>query len=345
MISDIEKRSVIKFLLLRKIEPDEIMRQLSEAYGEEAPSRSTTYKWIKEFKCGRTNVHDEERSGRPREIGEEKLEKLKNIVRNERKATKEQLANALNVSYGTVHNMLHTLGVRKLCSRFVPYFLNADMCEKRLQCCQENLNIHAEIGARFLDNIVTEDETPLSLYIPEDRRSSKEWKLPGEVSSRKLRSGFSQRREVMMTIFWDSRGVVHTDFADKATKINGEYYARVVEEARKKRRKPYGQTLFLLHDNAPVHKSAVAQAAVQRSDFVELSHPPYSPDLAPRDCFLFCHLKKHLKGKRFADKEEVMQAATSFLSEKPADWYKSAFSDLVRRWNVCVENDGGYVEK
>jgi [histone H3]-lysine36 N-dimethyltransferase SETMAR len=86
-----------------------------------------------------------------------------------------------------------------------------------------------------------------------------------------------------MTIFWDSRGPVHMDFADKANKLNGEYYTNVVEAARKKRRKPYGQTLFLLHDNAPIHKSAVAWTAVEQNDFVELSHPPYSPDLAPSD--------------------------------------------------------------
>lgn len=79
MITNVEKRSVIKFLVLRKIEPDEIIRQLSEAYSEQAPSRSTTYKWIKEFKCGRTNVVDDERCGRPCEIGDDKFEKLKKL--------------------------------------------------------------------------------------------------------------------------------------------------------------------------------------------------------------------------------------------------------------------------
>jgi len=134
------------------------------------------------------------------------------------------------------------------------------------------------------------------------------------------------------------------DFADKATKLNREYYANVVEAARKKRRKPYGQTLFVLHDNEPIHKCAVARTAVERNDFVELSHPPYSPDLAPSDFFLFCQLKKHLKGKIFHDKEELMQETSSFLSQKPPDWYENAFSELLRRWTVFAENEGGYVE-
>ena len=35
------------------------------------------------------------------------------------------------------------------------------------------------------------------------------------------------------------------------------------------------------------------------------SHPPYSPDLAPCDFFLFPRMKRDLKGKRFQNVEEV----------------------------------------
>jgi hypothetical protein len=34
-------------------------------------------------------------------------------------------------------------------------------------------------------------------------------------------------------------------------------------------------------------------------------HPPYSPDLAPCDFFLFPRLKSSLKGKRFQDVAEI----------------------------------------
>ena len=67
-----------------------MMIQLKEAYGEDAPARSTLYKWLKEFKGGRTNVADGERSGRPQEIGDDKVEKLKEIVVSEGNATKNR---------------------------------------------------------------------------------------------------------------------------------------------------------------------------------------------------------------------------------------------------------------
>ena len=54
----------------------------------------------------------------------------------------------------------------------------------------------------------------------------------------------------------------------------------------KKRRGKLAAGVLLLHDNAPVHKSRVAQAAIHKCKFEQLNHPPYSPDLAPNDYYL-----------------------------------------------------------
>jgi hypothetical protein len=54
--------------------------------------------------------------------------------------------------------------------------------------------------------------------------------------------------------------------------------------------------MFLQHDNARPHTSAATSAAVDSSRFVVVPHPPYSPDLASSDFWLFRALKKHLKG-------------------------------------------------
>ena len=45
-------------------------------------------------------------------------------------------------------------------------------------------------------------------------------------------------------------------------------------------------------DNAPAHKSVVAILGVVRDcGFEMVDHPPYSPDLAPSDCFLSPKMK------------------------------------------------------
>ena len=63
--------------------------------------------------------------------------------------------------------------------------------------------------------------------------------------------------------------------------------------------------MLLLHDNAPAHRSVIAQQTIRDCGFIQLGHPAYSPDLAPSDYYLFRHLKKYLRGIRFEDDEAV----------------------------------------
>ena len=165
----VQYRSVIRFLVLRNFDSKTIIQELQAAYNNDVPSQATIYFWIQQFKHGRTSVEDE--------IGEGHLDKLKKVVSEGRRITKNLLAERLNVSYGSTHSILEQLGIRKLCSRFVPRFLSAEMMDARLECCQHNLELYDRLGDNLLKNIITQDETPLSLYMPDDRRASKEWKL------------------------------------------------------------------------------------------------------------------------------------------------------------------------
>ena len=60
------------------------------------------------------------------------MERSKTIVSEERRITKQHLSDCLNVSYESVLNMLKSLGLRKLSSRFVPCFRSADICDRRI---------------------------------------------------------------------------------------------------------------------------------------------------------------------------------------------------------------------
>jgi hypothetical protein len=75
-----------------------------------------------------------------------------------------------------------------------------------------------------------------------------------------------------------------------------------------------------------------------------LDHPPYSPDLAPRDFHLFLHPKKHLAGKKFDGDDEVQEVMTWFIGQA-ADCYDAGKMELVPRLNKCLDSSGDYVEK
>ena len=342
MFSAVEIRSVIRFLVLKNYSTANITEELRSVYRDECPSQRTIYSWVAQFKHGRTSVFDEACTGRPTEIPKTKTDELKRIIQSDRRITTRTLADKLNVSKGSLGTLMQNVGVRKLCSRFVPRFLTADMCQTRIQCCTKNLEVYEELGERLIRNIVTMDETPLSLYIPQSKQESREWKFPGEERSRKLRSSAIHRKVLMLTIFWSNEGVVMMDFTEGS--CNSAYYIDLLMKARKNKRKPRNEDLWLLQDNAPIHTSSQSTSAIMTTGFNLLAHPPYSPDLAPSDFYLFSHLKKYLRGTQFSNKEELMETVNDFFSSRPTDFFENAFNQLVHRWRKCCEVNGGYIE-
>ena len=122
-----------------------------------------------------------------------------------------------------------------------------------------------------------------------------EWKFSGETSAKKLKLSTSYRKSTMLSIFWDKNCVIPIDYLDSGANINSEYYSKLVQTARKKRRNSRLCDLFNLADNTLVHTSEFSTEVVKGCGLTALSHPPYSPDLAPSDIYLFTHLKNHFE--------------------------------------------------
>lgn len=345
-MTEIEYRSVIKFYYLLGKTPEETLKDMMQVYKSDCPSKATLYYWLRQFKCGRNCVEDDNtKSGRPTEISDKKAEQCEQLIREDRRIKVQDIASSLKISKGSAVSMVSDLGFRKLCSRFVPKFLSPEMKEARLVAAQSNLDLFQEWGMRFLDNIVTQDETTLSKYLPESKRTSAEWRKPDEKPPIKMRSGTSHRREFMFSIFWTRKGIVTTDFLDKGIACNASYFSKLVTECKAKKRKTRNVPLWLLIDNAPIHTSKLAQDCIEECGFRQLIHPPYSPDIAPSDYYLFRHLKKELAGKYFSTGEELKSFVNEYLNSLDEAFFKAAFDELLVRWRKMIVNDGGYIEK
>jgi hypothetical protein len=59
------------------------------------------------------------------------------------------------------------------------------------------------------------------------------------------------------------------------------------------------------NDNAPAHKAPSVRQFVPQNLVSEMKHPPYSPDLAPHDFWLFPEIKSTFKRRRFQDIEDI----------------------------------------
>jgi histone-lysine N-methyltransferase SETMAR len=161
----------------------------------------------------------------------------------------------------------------------------------------------------FLRRFVTVDETWIHHYMPEMKEESKQWTSPGKQAPKKAKA-ISSPGKVMDTVFWDSKGIIFIDYLEKGRTITEQYYDQLwgkFDNALKEKWPHLAKKKVLFHQtNAPAHRSLVAAAKFVELGCKLLSHPPYSPDLAPCDFFLFPNMKKWLGEKRFASNEEVI---------------------------------------
>ena len=82
--------------------------------------------------------------------------------------------------------------------------------------------------------------------------------------------------------------------------------------------------------------SHVTTATIHDCGFELLSHPPYSPDLAPLDFHLFTHLKESLRGWAFKDDEDVTVAVNEWIEERDQNFFLEGIKNIGREMgNVC----------
>ena len=93
------------------------------------------------------------------------------------------------------------------------------------------------------------------------------------------------------------------------------------------------EKVLFCQDNALCHKSTATIAKLHEFHFDLLPHPPYSPDLAPNNYWLFADLKRMLQGKRFGSNEEVISETEAYFVTKDKSFYKKGIELLEKCWN------------
>lgn len=345
-----EFRVLIKHYFLRGKNITQTQKTLQKYYEDSSPSFGMIQKWFSEFRCGRTNTNDAERSGRPIEVTTpEMVDKIHGMILDDRRVKVREIAEGVNIAIGQVQKILvKYLGLKKLSARWVPRLLTIEHKRNRMATSKECLAMFHRNRAEFLRRFVTVDETWVHYHTPETKEQSKQWTFPGESAPKKAKAVLSANK-VMATVFWDVRGIIHIDYLQKGKTINGQYYADLLErfddDLRKKRPHLKKKKVLFHQDNARVHTCAVAMAKFKELRYELLPHPPYSPDLAPCDYFLFPNLKKWLGGKRFGSNDEVINETNAYFDDLPKSHFLEGIGKLEKRWNKCVELKGDYVEK
>ncbi len=191
----------------------------------------------------------------------------------------------------------------------------------------------------------------------ETKQVSLQWMPKGSSDLRPMKAKRQHaEKKVMLTVFWDERGPVLVDFLPRGEVVNAERYVQLLGRLKEsiRRRRPLlwkkdptaddpKQRKFVIHhDNASSHTADISIAFFLHIPL--LPHPPYSPDMAPCDYFLFPRLKAELAQMNIRNIPQLQQAVNQVLRNIPEEHYRGAIMQWPVRWMKCVAAGGNYFE-
>ena len=210
------------------------------------------------------------------------------------------------------------------------------------------LKLYPNFDKKKFANVVTGDETWVHFYEPQRKVRNKIWATKSTKRPCIARRTISVQK-VMYAVFFSTQGPAIQIAVPKGKDVTGKFYRdKVLKKLKRyysKRRPKSGiKNIRLLYDNAPAHKARIVTEFLQQEKVTVLPHPPYSPDLAPCDYFLFPRLKKMLAGRKFSRRCFVGSAVFQCLKGVPKKDYENAFRMWIKRLQLCIKYRWEYFE-
>jgi hypothetical protein len=142
--------------------------------------------------------------------------------------------------------------------------------------------------------------------------------------------------------------IVHFEILQQGQTVNQHCYLEILamlrEAVRRRRPELWPDAWILHHDNALARDALAVREFLAKKSIMKLDHPPYSPDLAPCDFWLFPKLKTALKCHRYSDIADIQGHATTILQSIPQEEFQKCFEQCKHRLTKCIGAQGDYLE-
>ena len=223
--------------------------------------------------------------------------------------------------------------------------MNSDQKEERKQKCSELFSILEKSKHNAYRDIITGDQSWFIYnYSPDGA-----WVLEDDEAP-----VFSKNKiciaKMMITVIWGVWGVYIVDELPEGMHLNSTYFVEHILFPLDKQKDQIwpgkGNHKIWLHlDNCKVHNSRYTQVAMEKTDFKRSPHPPYSPDIAPSDFFLFGYVKEKLKGQAFKERSTLFEAILSIIQSIPIEMKRRVFDEWAHRCQWVSQHEGLYFQK
>jgi hypothetical protein len=253
-----EQRIIIQFLHKEKVHPTQIHRRLAAQYGLETDSLQSVQHWCQLFDCGRQNLHNDPRSGRP-PIDYLDVKIIACLVR-EPFSSAHSLAEALDMSPATVLSRLHhPLGMNHFHLRWVPHQLTDDLRQVRVAKCGELLRALAAIQRIHFRHIITGDESWFYL----EYQHALQWSVARDEVFQRADPAIGTAK-FMLTVIWGVNSFHLLDLMPRQCRFTSQYFmehvmAPLVQTIFTQGSTRYTPRLNVHLDNCRIHFSKVTE--------------------------------------------------------------------------------------
>ena len=174
-------------------------------------------------------------------------------------------------------------------------------------------------------------------YDAKTNQKLSQWKTPNSPRPKKARQVQNNVKSMLIFFFWHYR-FVHKEFVPPGQTVNGKFYWDVLRRLRENNRRKHSDkqrdnSLALHHDNALAHASLVMQQFLASMKTTVIPHPPYSPDLATCNVFLFPKMKMMPKGWRFDSTEEIQTESQDVMKTLTWNDFQQCFWSCKSHWD------------
>ena len=105
------------------------------------------------------------------------------------------------------------------------------------------------------------------------------------------------------------------------------------------------ENVLILHDHARPHLGKDVRELLDGYSWEVLPHPPYSPDMSPRDFNLFPKLKINMRGVPFYRLEDLSASVTRRVRQLNSSRDLTGIMELPKRWDAVIREKGDYTER
>lgn len=323
---------------------EEIENALQIRFGQEAMKSSTIYQKMRLVRC---NVDiTKEREYHSERIDEQLVIAIQNILNEFPFSSVRSISHDLHVPSTTIYEYLtRILKLKYRITRWLPHELNDIQMANRVIKSNELFEVLEKSKHHAYRNIITGDQSWfLYQYHPKGK-----WCIESEERP-EFEDDQTCHQKIMLTIIWGVWGFYIVDYLIPGNSYNSSYFKEnifdpLVEKKGEIWPNSSGKKIWLHLDNCRVHNSKLMTQEIEQSPFKRAPHPPYSPDLAPSDFYLFGKIKKQLEGLKFNSKEELFEKLIEILNKITKDERYSVFEEWRKRCDFVRKNNGIYYKK